>query len=88
MKKTVLRKIVSAATLISSIGVIVLAMLYLLNIWKDAAYAYIPLMGINLACQAYTQWDPNRKIAWFNLGAAVFIFLAYIAVVIMKLGGI
>ena len=66
---------------------IVLAVLYLLNVWENAA-AYIPLMGVNLACQAYTQWDPNRKIAWFNLGAAVFIFLAYIAVVIMKLGGI
>lgn len=88
MKKTILRKIVSAATLISSIGVIVLAVLYLLNVWENAAYAYIPLMGVNLACQAYTQWDPNRKIAWFNLGAAVFIFLAYFAVVIMKLGGI
>ena len=88
MTKFNLRKIVSVATLISSIGVIVLAMLYLLSIWQDAAYAYIPLTGVNLACQAYTQWDPNRKIAWFNLGAAVFIFLAYIAVVIMKLGGI
>lgn len=88
MKELNLRKIVSVAMLISSIGVIVLAMLYLLNIWKDAAYAYIPLMGINLACQGYIQWIPNRKIAWFNLVAAVFIFLAYIAVVIMKLGGI
>lgn len=63
MTKFNLRKIVSVATLVSSIGVIVLAMLYLLNIWQDAAYAYIPLMSINLACQAYTQWIPNRKIA-------------------------
>lgn len=88
MKKSVLHKIISAAALISSIGVIVLAALYLLNVWDNAAYAYVPLMGVNLACQAYTQWNPNRKIAWFNLGAALFIFVVYIAVIIMKLGGI
>ena len=88
MIKTNLRKIISVAALISSIGVIVLAALYLLNVWDNAAFAYIPLMGVNLACQAYTQWNPNRKIAWFNLGAAIFIFLAYIAVIIMKLGGV
>ena len=84
MAKFNLRKIVSVATLISSIGVIVLAMLYLLNIWQDAAYAYIPLMGVNLACQAYTQWIPSRKIAWFNLVAAILIGMTYIAVLIMK----
>ena len=87
MKELNLRKIVSVATLISSIGVIVLAMLYLLNIWKDATYAYIPLMSINLACQGYTQWIPNRKIAWFNLVAAFFVGITYIAVLIMKIGG-
>ena len=84
MTKFNLRKIVSVATLVSSIGVIVLAMLYLLNIWQDAAYAYIPLMSINLACQAYTQWIPNRKIAWFNLVAVILIGMTYIAVLIMK----
>ena len=87
MKELNLRKIVSVATLISSIGVIVMAMLYLLSIWQDAAYAYIPLMGINLACQGYIQWIPNRKIAWFNLVAAIFVGITYIAVLIMKIGG-
>ena len=84
MTKFNLRKIVSVATLISSIGVIVLAMLYLLNISQDAAYAYIPLMSIKLPCQAYTQWIPNRKIAWFNLVAVILIGMTYIAVLIMK----
>ena len=84
MTKFNLRKIVSTASLISSISVIILAALYLLNIWDNAAYAYIPLMGINLVCQAYTQWIPNRKIAWFNLVAAILIGMTYIAVLIMK----
>jgi hypothetical protein len=82
-----LRKIVSTASLISSISVIILSALYLLNIWVNAAYAYIPLMGVNLACQAYTQWIPNRKIAWFNLVAAIFVGITYIAVLIRRIGG-
>ena len=40
-------------------------------------------MGINLVCQTYTQWIPNRKIAWFNLAAAILIGMTYIAVLIM-----
>ena len=79
-----LRKLVTAAGLISSIGVIVLSVLFLFDVWDSAPLIYVPLMCVNLACQAYTQWKPNRKIAWFSLIAAAFLVICYIAVILLK----
>ena len=44
----------------------------------------IPLMGVNLLCQTYTQWNTSRKSAYFSLGCAVIVFLCAIAVFFIK----
>ena len=41
-------------------------------------------MGVNLLLQAYVQWKPNRKVAVFDLCAAVFVLACAAAVYILK----
>ena len=82
--KPLLEKVVSISVIVVSVAIIVLAVLQLFDLWYDAGYVYIPLMGINLLLQAYMQWKPNRKIAIFNLCAAVVVFLCTAAVYIIK----
>ena len=77
-------KIVSIASIIVSISIIVLAVIQLFDLWRDAGYAYVPLMGVNLLLQAYAQWKPNRKTAIFNLCAAVLVFTCAIVVYTIK----
>ena len=73
-------KIISISMLLVSIAVMVLAIVQLLDLWPNSGYVYVPLMGINLLLQAYTQWTPNRKIAVFSLCAGVFVLICAICV--------
>lgn len=41
-------------------------------------------MGVTLLCQAYIQWNTSRKVAYFSIGAAVFIFICAIAAFLCK----
>ena len=82
--KPLLYKIVSVASIVVGIAIIVLAVLQLFDVWSTAGYVYVPLMGINLMLQAYSQWKPNRGIAIFNLCAAAFILVCAVAVFILK----
>lgn len=75
-----LHKVASIISVVVSSAVIVLAVLQLFDVWSNAGYVYVPLMGINLLLQAYAQWKPNRGVAIFTLCAAAFI-LACAAVV-------
>lgn len=77
-------KIASISSIIVSIAIIVLAVIQLVDLWPDAGYVYVPLMGIHLLLQAYVQWEPNRKIARWNLWAAVFVLLCAVVVYILK----
>ena len=77
-------KIVTAASIIVAISVIVLAILQMFDIWTQAINLCIPLMGVNLLCQTYTQWNTHRKTAYFSLGCAVFVFACAIAVFFVK----
>ena len=77
-------KIMTVFSVIVSLAVVTLAVLQIFDIWTQAINLCIPLMGVNLLCQTYMQWNTNRKTAYFSLGCAVFVFACAIAVFFIK----
>ena len=77
-------KIITVFSVIVSLAVATLAILQMFDIWTQAINLCIPLMGVNLLCQTYTQWNTSRKTAYFSLGCAVFVFACAIAVFFLK----
>ena len=77
-------KIITVFSVIVSLAVVTLAILQMFDIWAQAINLCVPLMGVNLLCQTYTQWNTSRKTAYFSLGCAVFIFACAIAVFFIK----
>ena len=77
-------KIVTVVSIIVALAVIVLAILQMFDIWTQAINLCVPLMGVNLLCQTYIQWNISRKTAYFSLGCAVFVFACAIAVFFLK----
>ena len=78
------QKIITVFSVIVSLAVVTLAILQMFDIWTQAINLCIPLMGVNLLCQTYTQWNTSRKTAYFSLGCAVFVFACAIAVFFIK----
>ena len=83
MKKEIIGKIVAALSILTSIGVIVLAALQIFDVWENAGKLYIPLAGLTLLCNAYLLWDKNRKAAYFEIGCAATIFIVAIILLIV-----
>lgn len=79
-KLSVLQIIISVSSIISSLSVVVLAFLQIFRIWEQAIDVYMPLMGVTMLCQAYMQWNNSRKVAYFSIGTAAFIFICAIVV--------
>ena len=77
-------KIITVFSVVVSLAVVTLAILPIFDIWTQAINLCIPLMGVNLLCQTYTQWNTSRKTAYFSLGCAVFVFACAIAVFFIK----
>ena len=77
-------KIITVFSVIVSLGVVTLAILQIFDIWTQAINLCVPLMGVNLLCQTYTQWNTSRKTAYFSLGCALFVFACAIAVFFVK----
>ena len=77
-------KIITVFSVIVSLAVVTLAILQMFDIWTQAINLCVPLMGVNLLCQTYTQWNTSRKTAYFSLGCAVFVFACAIAVFFIK----
>ena len=77
-------KVVSGASIIVALSVVVLAILQIFDVWTQAINLCVPLMGVNLLCQTYMQWNTSRKTAYFSLGCAVFVFACAIAVFFIK----
>lgn len=77
-------KIITVFSVVVSLAVVTLAILQIFDIWTQAINLCVPLMGINLLCQTYTQWNTSRKTAYFSLGCAVFVFACAIAVFFIK----
>ena len=79
-----LHKVITVFSVIVSLAVVTLAVLQIFDIWTQAINLCIPLMGVNLLCQTYMQWNTSRKTAYFSLGCAVFVFSCAIAVYFFK----
>lgn len=77
-------KIVTIISILTSLSVVVLAVLQMFDIWNQAINICVPLMGITMLCQAYTQWNASRKVAYFSIGTAVFVFICAIVVFFIK----
>ena len=79
-----LHKVITIFSVIVSLAVVTLAVLQIFDIWTQAINLCIPLMGVNLLCQTYMQWNTSRKTAYFSLSCAVFVFACAIAVFFIK----
>ena len=79
-----LHKVITVFSVIVSLAVVTLAVLQIFDIWTQAINLCIPLMGVNLLCQTYMQWNTSRKTAYFSVGCAVFVFACAIAVFFIK----
>ena len=79
-----LHKLVTVVCILASISVVVLAVLQIFDVWNQAINIFMPLMGVTMLCQAYMQWNTSRKVAYFSMGTAVFIFICAIIVFFVK----
>ena len=79
-----LHKVVFVISIISSLAVVVWAVLQIFDIWNQAINISMPLMGVTMLCQAYMQWNNSRKVAYFSLCVAAFIFVCAIVVFFIK----
>ena len=79
-----LHRIVTIISVLASLSVVVLAALQMFAIWEQAINVFMPLMGITMLCQSYMQWNNSRKVAYFSIGTAVFIFICAIVVFFVK----
>ena len=77
-------KIITVFSVIVSLAVLTLAILQIFEIWTQAINLCVPLMGVNLLCQTYIQWNTSRKTAYFSLGCAAFVFACAIAMFFIK----
>ena len=77
-------KIVTIISILASLSVVVLAVLQMFDVWEQAINVYMPLMGVTMLCQSYMQWNNNRKVAYFSIGTAAFIFICSIVVFFVK----
>ena len=81
---SLLHKVVTIISVLASLSVVVLAVLQMFDIWDQAINVFMPLMGVTMLCQAYMQWNNSRKVAYFSVGTAVFIFICSIIVFFVK----
>ena len=79
-----LQKVVTIISIIASLSVVVLAVLQMFDIWDQAINVFMPLMGVTMLCQTYIQWNNSRKVAYFSIGTAAFIFICTIVVFFVK----
>jgi len=75
-----LQKVVTIISILASLSVVVLAVLQMFDIWNQAIKICVPMMGVTMLCQSYMQWNTSRKVAYFSIGTAAFIFICAIIV--------
>lgn len=83
-EKSKYEKITCVVCIISSIIVIVFAVLQILDVWNGAIAVCEIFMGVSMIAQAILQWKRNKGIALFSLGVAAFIFIVAIFVLFVK----
>ena len=77
---TPLYRAVTVISVAVSLSVVVLALLVMFDVWQSAINICVPLMGATMLCQAYMQWNTSRKVAYFSIGSAAFVFICAVIV--------
>ena len=78
------QRIVTVFSIVIALSVSVLAVVQILKIWTQAINLCVPLMGVNLLCQTYMQWNTSRRSAYVSLCCAALVFICAIAVFFIK----
>ena len=79
-----LHKVLTIISVLASLSVVVLAILQIFNVWDRAINVFMPLMGVTMLCQGCIQWNNSRKVAYYSLGTAAFIFICSIVVLLVR----
>lgn len=64
-------KVLSVISSICSISIIILVCMQILGVWKTAANAFVPLLGVSMLIQAIQNWKKNKEVAKGSLCAAI-----------------
>lgn len=77
-------RMVAIICIVVSIMAVTFAVLQICEIVDQEINIVVPLLGVTMLCQAYLQWETNRKIAYLNIGVAIFVFICSVAVFFIK----
>lgn len=64
----------------TAVSVVILALLQLFGVWKDAGYVYMPLMAVNMLVQAFENRKRSKGVMFLSLGVAAFITVVWVLV--------
>lgn len=70
--------------IVSSLSVIVFALLTIFDVWDKAINVCLPSMAVMSACQGYVQWKSSRAVAYLNIGVSVFILACSVVVFFVR----
>ena len=73
-------KIIFIIGMASAGSVVILALLQLFGVWKDAAYVYMPFMAVTMLVQAFQNRKQSKSIMFLSLGVAAFITMVWVLV--------
>ncbi|MBR6725399.1 MAG: hypothetical protein IKL81_00240 [Clostridia bacterium] len=79
-----MKKTVTVISIIVNLAIVIFAVLQVANVLDRAVDICVPLMGVSMLCQAYVQWNTSRKVAYFSIGTAVFVFICSVVVFFIK----
>ena len=73
-------KIIRVFAIALSLAAAVFAIVQITGAWDKAINVCCPLLGIEMLCQTYLQWNVNRKIAYINLASGIFVVVCSVIV--------
>ena len=79
-QRTALEKIAWIVGMVCAVGVLILAMLALFNVWPNAGYAYMPLCVVLMLVQAFENRKKSKVVLYSSLGTAIFIAAVWLFV--------
>lgn len=78
-------KIAAVVSIIVCLAVVALSVLEIFDMWNNAGFVSMPLLGVNMFLQAYIQWKQIRGVAIFSLCTGVFIMACSICALIFMM---
>ena len=84
MEKNKFERATFIVGIVSSLIVIIFAVLQIFSVWNYAVIVCEIFMGISMIAQAILQWKTNKRIVIFSLCVAAFIFIVAIFVLFIK----